>query len=605
MVVIEVDVLIVGGGASGLTASLLLSSYGIGTLLVSKYPETSTLPKAHLLSMKTMEMYRELGIEPAIRAAGTPAENMRYVGWYAGLAGPTPDHGREIARLGAWGRGHDDADWRSASAIRYANLMQARLEPLLKAQAEAKAPGAIRFNHGFESLVEDETGVVATIVDRASGERYQVRARYLLACDGGRAIGPQLGVTMDGHLGIATSVSIHFSADLSAVARDPEVLIRTILNPDTGSPCVLVPVGPDNWGPHSQEWVLHFIAFPGDHKTYDHDQSLAAMRLALGLPDFDPVIHVINRWPLDAVVASHYRVGRTFILGDAAHRMPPSGGHGLNSAVQDCYNLCWKIAAVLRGEAGDALLDTYEAERRPVAQRTVASAFANWTNAREFAASISYSPAATPEQRWQALRTLWDDTGATGDAARRNARNGLTQLLTTYNHIGINFGYDYATGALVADGTAADTVDDPILSYAASTRPGASLPTATLEDLHGSFPIGDLLGGGRFVLIAGEQGQRWCDAARDVAQRRGIPLDAVTIGRGDVDHFDLRREWDRRRGIAGDGAILVRPDRFVAWRAMTAAADPVATLEAAFDTILASGHEPAAAMPAAPAVVRA
>lgn len=133
---LEADVLIVGGGASGLTSSMLLSNLGVNTLLVSKYPETSTLPKAHLLSMKTMEMYRELGLEPAIREMGTPPENMRYVGWYAGLAGPTPDHGRRLARLGAWGRGHDDADWHRASASPYANLMQSRLEPLLKARAE-------------------------------------------------------------------------------------------------------------------------------------------------------------------------------------------------------------------------------------------------------------------------------------------------------------------------------------------------------------------------------------------------------------------------------------------------------------------------------------
>ena len=335
----EADVLIVGGGASGLTASLLLSSYGVGTLLVSKYAETSTLPKAHLLSCKTMELYRELGIEAAIREKSTPPENMRYAGWFAGLAGPTPDHGRQIARLAAWGRGHQDADWRRASATPYANLMQSRLEPLLKRHAEARAPDTIRFNHQFLSLEQDADGVTAAIEDRSTGETYHVRARYLLACDGGRVVGPLLDVEMEGHLAVATSVSVHFSADLSRWARDPEVLIRTTLNPDTGVPFVMVAVGPDDWGTASREWVLHFISLPGDHKTYDEAETLAAMRAGLGLPDFSPIIHVINRWPLDAVVASRFRVGRSFILGDAAHRMPPSGGHGLNSAVQDTYNL--------------------------------------------------------------------------------------------------------------------------------------------------------------------------------------------------------------------------------------------------------------------------
>lgn len=108
---LETDILIVGGGATGLTASMLLSQYGIANCVVSKYKQTSPLPKAHLLSIKTMEIFREVGVEDAIRVIACPDVNMRYVGWYAGLTGPTPDHGREIARLGAFGRGGLDNDW--------------------------------------------------------------------------------------------------------------------------------------------------------------------------------------------------------------------------------------------------------------------------------------------------------------------------------------------------------------------------------------------------------------------------------------------------------------------------------------------------------------
>ena len=601
----ETEVLIIGGGASGLTSSALLSSYGVGTVLVSRYAETSALPKAHLLSCKTMEMYRELGLEEAIRKRGTPPEHMRYAGWYAGMAGPTPDHGRQIARLAAWGRGHQDADWRRASASPYANLMQSRLEPMLKRHAEAMAPASVRFNHQFLSLEQDRSGVVATIEDRQAGETYQVRARYLLACDGGRAVGPSLGVEMEGDLAVATNVSIHFSADLSRWARDPEVLIRTILNPDTGLPFVLVGVGPDDWGTHSREWVLHFISFPGDHKQYDRDETLAAMRLGLGLPDFDPVIHVINRWPLDSVVASRFCVGRSFILGDAAHRMPPSGGHGLNTAVQDSYNLCWKLAEVLRGRADESLLDSYEAERRPVAQRAVASASFNWKNTRRFSQSIHFAPQHSAEAMWQSLRTLWDGEGPEADLARRRVGEGLSANLSTYNHLNLNFGYEYATGAIVPDGSTPPASIEETQIYQPSTRPGCSVPNVIMEDLHDATPIGDKLARGRFVLIAGEDGEAWCEAARRVAGERGVALDAATFGTPGADWLDMRREWQRVREFGPAGAILVRPDRFIAWRAMGAAADPSATLRGVFDALL--GRMPttvrAASMDSAEAVL--
>ena len=583
---LETDVLIVGGGPAGLTSSLLLSSYGTDTLLVSKYLHPSPAPKAHLLSLKTMEIYRELGIEAAIRAIATPPENALYVGWYAGLAGPNADYGREIARLGAWGRGHQDRDWRGASAVGYANLSQSRLEPLLKMRAEERAPGTIRFNHQFIAMQQVQGGVVATIEDRATSEQYQVRCRYLLGCDGGRTISSQLGIEMQGHLAVATNISIHFSADLSQWARDTEVLNRIILNPDFGTPCVLLPVGPDEWGPKSREWVLHLMSFPGEYKRYGEQEALQQARGVLGLPDLNPAIHAVNCWPLDAVVASRFRVGRTFLMGDAAHRMPPSGGHGLNAGVQDAYNLCWKMAAVLAGKAGDALLDTYEVERRPVAERTVASAFANWNNSRQFTAAIGFAPNRSAEEIWRDLRTMWDGQGPEAEAARQRAREALTVNLTAYNHLNISFGYRYDTGAIIADGKPTLESLDPIQIYEPSTSPGSSVPHATLEDMHGASAIGDLLGRGSWVLLAGENGVEWCIAARALAAQRGITLEATTIGATSGGRLDMRREWLRRREFGPSGAVLVRPDRFIAWRALEIVDDPAVTLSAVFDKLL-------------------
>jgi 2,4-dichlorophenol 6-monooxygenase len=158
---------------------------------------------------------------------------------------------------------------------------------------------------------------------------------------------------MQGPREMAANVSIHMSADLSQWLRDPEVLIRWILNPDLGDPLsgVLIPMGPDHWGPDSEEWVFHLQFMTADESAFDDNVVMERMRFVLGLPDFNPKIHLISRRALDGILASRLRVGNVFLLGDAAHRHPPTGGLGLNTAVHDTYNLCWKIAAVLRDQA--------------------------------------------------------------------------------------------------------------------------------------------------------------------------------------------------------------------------------------------------------------
>lgn len=585
---ITVPVLIVGGGGAGLTASMLLSTYGIDSLLVSRYPTTSHLPKAHVLHQKTMEVYREVGVADAIYARGTPPEGLRFTAWYAGLSGDHDGYGREIGRLECWGHGYSDPNWVKASPCAQTNLPQIRLEPLLKARAEELGPGRLRFSHQLLSLEQDSAGVRALIEDRETGQQYTVRARYLLGCDGGRNVGKLIGIEMEGMQELASIVSIHMSADLSPWARDPDVLIRWLINPDvedTLGAATLVPMGPDHWGPHSEEWVFHLNFLPGDPRARDDEFVLQRMRQILGLPNFEPKVHVISRWSIEGLLASQLRVGNVFLLGDAAHRHPPTGGLGLNTAVQDAFNLCWKIAAVLSGYASDRLLDTYEQERKPAGARAVQRSLENAMNHTVILINLGLSPQQTPQENWSRLRLLWSE-GPEADEARMHCEAVIATQLMEFNEHNIEYGSNYVSDAIFPDGTPDPPPIDEMHVYQPSTRPGRPLPHAWLQRQGKRVALSELAGHGHFLLITGEDGDAWYHAATRIAQQRGLPLKAIRVSPFAGDWLDLRFDWLRQREIAADGAILVRPDHVVAWRSSGASARPQEVLEQVLDQLL-------------------
>lgn len=585
---IKVPVLIVGGGGAGLTASMLLSTFGVDSLLVSRAPHTSKLPKAHVLNQRTMEIFTEVGIADTIYERGTPAENMKATAWYAGLAGEHEKYGHELGRLEVWGGGYTDPDYIAASPCRTSNLPQVRLEPVLKEHAESLGRSDIRFNHELQTLSQDDEGVTAVVLDRASGEQYTVRSEYLLGADGGHVVGNAVGIGMSGPRNIMKLVSVHMGADLSEWARDDEVLIRWLVNPDFGGSWasgVLVPMGPDHWGPASEEWVMHMEYATDDPDAMNEAKVVERMRATLGIPNFKPEIFKISAWVMEGVIADHFRSGRVFLLGDAAHRHPPTGGLGLNSAVHDAYNLIWKLVAVLRGQAGDALLDTYEAERKPVDQHNIDNAIANAMNHFTIDQALGLSPEKSAEENWAELRPLWDDLPTSHE--RRHALNcAIGSQTIEFRHHNVEFGYTYDSTAVVADGSAPYVPLDPVRLYEPSTKPGHPLPHAFVEREGERVPLGTLVHGGHFVLIAGEDGHQWVEAAQKLAAAHQLPLHATRVGVLDSDYVDVRCAWLKNREISSTGAVLVRPDRYIAFRSLDGVADPHATLTAALSQIL-------------------
>jgi 2,4-dichlorophenol 6-monooxygenase len=561
---VQTQVLIVGGGGAGLTASMLLSKLGVESLLVSRLPETSILPKAHVLNQRCMEVFDEVGVAEAIYRRGTPAENMRRVAWYAGLAGRHDGYGRSIGTIESWGAGYADPMYVEASGYRSANLPQIRLEPLLRARSEELNPGGLRFHHELVALTDHGDGVMATVRNRDDGSEYVVRARYVIGADGGRTVGRCAGIELSGQRGLLSMVSVHMSADLSAWAKDDDVLIRWMINPDFGGSFasgVLVPMGPERWGPNSEEWVFHQQYQPDDPDAQDHAKVLARLRTTLGLPN-------------DLEIK-------------AAHRHPPTGGLGLTSAVHDVYNLCWKLAYVLRGLAGDGLLDTYEPERRPADGNNVTCSLNNAFNHFTIDQAIGLSPQLSAEENWAELWPLWQD--GPRSAQKRHAINqACVSQSMEFHHINTEIGYVYDSTAVIDDGSAPHVPIDLVRIYQPRTRPGHPLPHAFVEREGERLPIGNLVQSGRFVLLAGEDGQAWVDAAAAVAAETGIPITAGTVGVIGCQYIDVRAAWTRSREISPTGAVLVRPDRHIAFRSMTGADDPVTTLRHALSTVLST-----------------
>lgn len=578
-------VLIVGGGGAGLTASMLLARMDVDHLLVSARPGTSDLPKAHVLNLRAMEILEDCGVADEITERSTPPGQMSATAWYAGFAGPDEDAGRQIAKLESWGAGGENEMWRAASPRVQANLPQIRLEPVLKAGAERLSPGKIRFNHELLSLSQNEEGVTATIRDNASGETYLVRSEYLIGADGGRIVASEIGVEYEG-LGVLTeTATLHVSADFSKWAKDPDVLLRWILCPRKGTMVVMVPMGPDHWGPESEEWVIHLSYLVGDPRAQSDEVVEADVREAIGLPDAPMEIHKVTRWSVDAVMASSFGSGRVFLAGDAAHRHPPTGGLGLTSAIHDVQNLTWKLASVIKGTASPELLDSYEPERRPVDERNAQRSLENAANQFLIVGTAGVSPENIPEENHRNLARLWSDLPE-DEEHRLEVMKTIRAQSMEFSELNVEFGYAYESPAIVPDGSdPADPVDE-VRVYEPSTRPGSPLPHAWLDDQNGErLPVKDLVKPGRFLLIAGEDGQDWCEAASRIRES-GILVDALRIGHIEGDLFDPRSMWASRREISRDGAILVRPDRFVAWRSVSGSETPTEELADAFGQIL-------------------
>lgn len=550
----DTDVVIVGLGPAGGTAALALASYGIRVHAVSMFPWVANSPRAHITNQRAVEVLRDLGVEDEARNYATPWDQMGDTLFTTSLAG------EEIVRMQTWGTGDIRyGDYLSGSPCTMLDIPQPLMEPVLIKNA-AERGAVISFNTEYLDHAQDEDGVTVRFRDVRSGTVFTQRARFLLGFDGARSkIAEQIGLPFEGELARAGTAYILFNADLSKyVAHRPSIL-HWIVNSKAGfgeiGMGLLRAIRP--W----DQWIAGwgFDMANGEPDVSD-DVVLEQIRTLVGDPHLDVEIVSRSFWYVNQQWAEHYQSGRVFCGGDAVHRHPPSSGLGSNTSMQDAFNLAWKIAFVVKGYAGPGLLESYSPERVPVGKQIVARANQSrkdYAGLREWFDHESDDPVAAGLAKLK-------EPSSEGVALRERLYEALEVKNAEFNAQGVELNQRYTSSAVVPDPEAGEEVwvRDRELYLQATTRPGAKLPHAWLVGADGTrISTLDVTGKGMMTLLTGLGGQAWKRAA---AKLDLSFLRTVVVGEpGTIDPYGY---WRRVRDIDEAGALLVRPDGYVAWR---------------------------------------
>ena len=528
----DVPVLIVGSGLAGLTAAVTLAWRGVPVLLVERHAGTLRNPRARGVNLRSMELLRVSGLEGDLVAAGGHS----FEDFTIHVAETVT--GRELQTLMPRGgaRPGGEFDLSGLSPARPSMAGQDRIEPILRRHAEALG-AELRYATELVSLEQDAGGVTACLRDRASGKEEVVRAQYLVAADGHRSrIRDWLGIGTHGYGTLSHNAAVVFEGNIEALLGERRFALYYLQNPRfTG-----VFVNGDE--PNVAAAAIEYDPRRESPEDFDHDRALRIVRDVLGVPDFDARILEVQTFEFASQVADALARGRVFLVGDAAHTMPPTGGLGGQTAIQDGYDIGWKLAMVLHGDAGPALLDTYAAERKPVAEMTVARQLANYVERMR-------------PDRAEVARHALESSGS-----------------PVPDYMSVAFGYRYRSAAILTE-----TPDDGLPAespFAPSGRPGTRAPHVPF--LHRGARISSVdLPGRELVLLCGPNAAGWVRAGMAITWPNAAPLAVYRVG---ADLIDLERRWQSAFGVGDSGAVLLRPDGYIAWRSPGAADSSVGVL---------------------------
>lgn len=555
------NVAIIGAGPVGLTCALLLSQQGVSSIVYEQNAMTSTHPRGHVVNARSMEIFRSIGLEDAIIAQSLPADRNQGVAFLRRLAEPA------VAVLRTRGTPERDEAHRAASPCLRASCPQDRLEPVLLHAAKSDPNIDIRFSTEIRRVEHD--GEIVRVGGLGPDGEFEISVPFVVGADGARSlVRQQAGIDMSGRGRIGRQIGIYFEADLWSFVEERPYLLWWIYNAQTCG--VLIALD----GRH--RWTYNF-AFDDEKETaadFTPERCVGILRAVIGVDDIDITIRSILPWRMQARLADRMNAGSLFLAGDAAHPLPPTGGQGMNTGIADVHNLAWKLALVLRNQAPRALLDTYNSERQPVAQINIDQSVANALKMAE----LGLSGMATADSSM--ARNL---DGKGRDAAEAHMRNVVPDLREHFDYLGQTFGHVYHCGAFVDDGTEAAAFS--VINYTPDARPGHRAPHLWLQRGGEQVSTIDLVGYGQFTLFTMPESSVWQAAFAQAISDRQLPGRVWTVGIGG----DLTDPSGRFRdifGLSNGGAVLVRPDGYVAFRAGGAEAERPDILGDAFDVLL-------------------
>lgn len=526
----DVQVLVIGGSLVGLTTAMFLARQGVDVLAVERHPGTAIHPRAGHLHLRTLELMRSVDLEEPLRRLS--AERYFPNGCVNEVRSLS---GGEIATFIPDLNGGVD----EFSPSRRLFVAQDAIEPLLRARALEYGATLL---YGSEASIESsgDDGVVTVVRDLATGAERRIRARYVVAADGNRSpVRSSLGIDMVGWGELSRSATIYFSADFRHLLGDQELGVTYVTNDDLRGFFRFERSG------RSGFLVVNTLGDPTAPANLDVWEGLTPeraedlVRSALGDASIQITVDDIALWRASADVATGYGTDRVFLVGDAAHVVPPNGGFGGNTGIHDAHNLAWKLAMVVHGQAGAALLASYDAERRPIGRFTIDQAYTRFRRR------------VTPELIDDGLPALVDDFSA-------------------------EIGYRNFSDAIDAESPTPAPAGLAVHPREAAGEPGTRAAHFWEDE---GLSVLDLYGDG-FVLLTGDDGTAWHEAAAELARQADIPLAAHTAA---LPAAELRRLY----GITPSGASLIRPDGFVCWRSTERAADPGKALSTALGRVLA------------------
>lgn len=571
-------VLIVGAGPSGMVAALALAKSGIDSILIEKRKSPGIHPKAHEISGRTIEILTSLGISvEELRKEASSHEVASTIVFCRTLQ-------EEIGRIELNDPSIQKKYRDHFASAPYFNISQVQVENLLRTHIQRSRRITLWNDCSWESLEQTRSMVQSRLVHK--GRPVLVESSYVLGCEGaGGVVRSSLGIQMKGPEQIQDFANVYFTNDLTRILKTRAKLFF-IMRPDAAG--TIIAHHP------KKRWVYHVPVLSPFEKVEDFTESVFRARLqrALGIPDFEPAIESISSWRMTAQVAESFQSGRVFLIGDSAHRFPPTGGLGLNSGVADAFNLCWKITMVLHGTANEDILPTYETERKPVVEINCRESYKNYLHlmqipealgldirystfiARLFALAPAFKPVRKALNAVLARLLLFADTHLQKVQRQAGPMELVTEAIARevghFDRIGLDLGFRYAAGCILPDGKPVTNSSGTI--YVPDFSPGSRLPHFTIlrkdpafrkpnrqQKQRGSHSLLDYT---TFTLLCTKRGV-WKRVLGDASLSHLIQLQTVT---NNVTMAGKTVRWADLAGISPSGAILVRADGQIAAR---------------------------------------